>query len=50
VTFTVTALNRDGGYVIAVALQNVAVESKLGELEPIPDITYTDVSVGWLPG
>lgn len=50
VTFTVTSVGRDGGYAIAVVLQGVKVESPYGELEPIPDITYTNVSVGWLPG
>ena len=50
VTFSVTAVGRDGGYVLTVARKNVIVRAPDGGFESIPDITYTNVSVGWLPG
>ena len=51
VTFTVTSSGRDDGtYALSVALSHVVVTSQYGELENIPDITYVNVAVGWLPG
>lgn len=51
-TFTVTGVGRDDGtYEISVTLKGLTVlNSMYGELEPIPEITFTKVNVGWLPG
>jgi hypothetical protein len=49
-TFTISAVGREGGtYAITVTLRGVVINNK-GKLESIPDVTYSSVGVGWLPG
>jgi hypothetical protein len=50
VTFTIAGVGRDGGYAVTVTLQGVVVHAATGALESIPDVTYSAVGVGWLPG
>lgn len=44
------AVGQDGRYAIDVALEGVVVKNADGTTETVPDATYTDVGVGWLPG
>jgi hypothetical protein len=48
---TITRLGREGDmYAVTIELRGVVVRSPSGQLETIPDMTLSDVSVGWLPG
>lgn len=50
-TFTIAGVGREGGaYAVTVSLRGVTVRAATGALEKIPDVTYTMVNVGWLPG
>lgn len=51
VTFTISAVGREGDfYAVTVKLEGVVVRNGFGNPETIPDVTYTSVGVGWLPG
>ena len=50
-TFTIASVGRDTpDYAVTVTLKDVVVRSADGTLETIPDVTYQNVNVGWLPG
>ena len=50
-TFTITSFGREGGYAVTVSLKSVVVQSPDGRSrESVPDLTYSNVFVGWLPG
>ncbi len=51
VTFTISALGREGDfYAVTVKLEGVVVRNGFGNPEAIPDMTFSSVGVGWLPG
>jgi hypothetical protein len=50
-TFTISGVGREGdAYAVTVTLRGVVVRDASGALEQVPDLTYTNVGVGWLPG
>jgi hypothetical protein len=50
-TFTISALGREGdAYAVTVTLRGVVLRDASGALEQLPDLTYENVGVGWLPG
>jgi hypothetical protein len=50
-TFTISTVGSDGqSYAVDVAITGLVVQHMDGTLEAIPDVTYHDVSVGWLAG
>lgn len=49
VTVELTALTSDHDYVIDVTVSGVTIRNQ-GDLETVPDATYSDVHVGWVPG
>jgi hypothetical protein len=51
VTFTISSVGREGdSYAVTVKLEGVVVRNGFGNPETIPDVTYSAVGVGWLPG
>lgn len=50
VRFTLSKIGENGTYSIDVALEGVAVKAADGTTEAVPDASYTEVGVGWLPG
>jgi hypothetical protein len=50
-TFTISALGGAGDpYALTVTLRGVMVRDASGALEQLPDLTFANVNVGWMPG
>ncbi len=50
VSIKLTSFRSDHDFIVQLTLQGVSVRTEDGGIERIPDATYSDVHVGWLPG